>query len=157
MTIAIHASRGIEQQSIGTFIRELNANPDWTWLEPSPTRHPINGFTGLWKSRCPDSALDAEIDEARLCWQGSVLHLVRSGSGLRWALMLEDGHESPINLPNQKENVRWDNIDLESQTVQLAGPNQLARLGAIKVDDCKTVTMVTYRHDGSIIAWGIKS
>ena len=71
--------------------------------------------------------------------------------------MLEDGHQAPINLPNQKENVRWDNIDLESQTVQLAGPNQLARLGAIEVADCKTVTMVTYRHDGSIIAWGIKS
>jgi hypothetical protein len=166
----IYYITGYLKQTLYTFADNFSEAPKLIWLEPRPTL--INGQIGLkevgLKNAFQGLRLPLEtkpwfeipdgvfIEEARFCWQNSMLHLLAEEEGYRYFACSEnEGLLNDLKLGEEKSK----QVDVHT------GKNQVSKIflrhdlkrfnlgDTLKIGEADKVQVVSYWYEDSLWAW----
>ena len=146
-TCLIRQTHGLEKENdLAEVVKHAcAANPPlFSWVEPRPVDPgnrfgPLPGFQGL-KAGPPREGV--ELDEARLFWETSALHLVASNvGGCRWSLVEEIDRAQDVLAVRREEHPvilqqDWSRFGLEPQS-----------------EPRSDLVRIVYKTGGRIVAW----
>lgn len=139
--------------------------PRIAWCEPTPRAERLKDFPGLWLERISGLAdrLASDkllLDEVRLFWDDSWVHLVIEPGRVRWAVFQTSASQNLPNMPNwvsllgepaDTQNRTWE-VEEQDRALLLMGPRDLLRYGLSQIKD----TWKTARHEGDFPTLRVK-